>query len=126
MAKKTKMKKVATPVAKKNAAVVSGKPSPAAKKSRSAAKPPARTQKLAAARKAAPALKGHKTAAPPKDVAHRTRSAWLAACWLNYRNLYLASAHGRGWAQKYLKSVTPTQVKFSSFPAAEAPQGVAR
>ena len=61
-----------------------------------------------------------------KDVAHRTRSAWLAACWLNYRNLYLASAHDRAWVEKYLKAVTPTQVKFSSFPAAATPQGVGR
>ncbi|MCX7143133.1 MAG: hypothetical protein NT123_19150 [Proteobacteria bacterium] len=57
-----------------------------------------------------------------KDVAHRTRSAWLAACWLNYRNLYLASAHDRAWAEKYLKAVTPTQLTFSSFPVAAAAQ----
>lgn len=58
-----------------------------------------------------------------KDVAHRTRSAWLAACWLNYRNLYLADIHDRAWVQKYLKAVTPTKVEFSDFPPASLPVG---
>jgi len=59
-----------------------------------------------------------------KDVAHRTRSAWLAACWLNYRNLYLSNVHDRAWLEKYLKTVTPTQIRFSGFPAAAMPKGV--
>ena len=48
-----------------------------------------------------------------KDVAHRTKSAWLAACWVNYRNLYLSQTQGNPWCEKYLRSVTPTEVWFS-------------
>ncbi len=48
-----------------------------------------------------------------KDVAHRTKSAWLAACWVNYRNLYLTQLHGKAWAQRYLRAVTPTDVRFA-------------
>jgi hypothetical protein len=59
-----------------------------------------------------------------KDVAHRTRSVWLASCWLNYRNLYLANLHDRAWLQKYLKAVTPEKVKFSNFPAVTTPKVV--
>ncbi len=47
-----------------------------------------------------------------KDVAVRTKSAWLAACWVNYRALYLSQHHGREWCQKYLRAITPTQIKF--------------
>jgi len=48
-----------------------------------------------------------------KDVAHRTKSAWLAVCWANYRNLYLTQVSGKEWSKKYLRSLTPTEVKFS-------------
>lgn len=48
-----------------------------------------------------------------KDVAHRTNSPWLAACWVNYRNLYLTQLHGKAWAQRYLRAVTPSDVKFA-------------
>ena len=48
-----------------------------------------------------------------KDVAHRTKSAWLAVCWANYRNLYLTQVSGKEWAKKYLPVITPTEVKFS-------------
>ncbi len=48
-----------------------------------------------------------------KDVAHRTKSAWLAACWVNYRNLYFSQTSGKAWCDKYLKAVTPTEVHFS-------------
>lgn len=48
-----------------------------------------------------------------KDVAHRTHSPWLAACWVNYRNLYLTQLHGKAWAQRYLRAVTPTDVRFA-------------
>lgn len=48
-----------------------------------------------------------------KDVAHRTKSPWLAACWVNYRNLYLTQLHGKAWAQRYLRAVTPTDVRFA-------------
>ncbi len=72
-------------------------------------------------------LKAHKLALPEreremnvhlkllrdmKDVAHRTKSPWMAACWVNYRNLYLSQVNGRAWCQKYLRAVTPTEIKF--------------
>ncbi len=47
-----------------------------------------------------------------KDVAHRTQSAWLAACWVNYRNLYLGQTQSKPWIQKYLRTITPTEIKF--------------
>ena len=48
-----------------------------------------------------------------KDVAHRTKSNWLAVCWVNYRNLYLHHTFGQEWCAKYLRSVTPGEVKFA-------------
>jgi hypothetical protein len=48
-----------------------------------------------------------------KDVAHRTKSAWLAACWVNYRNLYLMQVNGKEWCDKYLRNITPTEITFS-------------
>lgn len=48
-----------------------------------------------------------------KDVAHRTRSAWLYSCWLNYRNLYLLQTAGRDWCANYLKLVSPAEVRFA-------------
>lgn len=47
-----------------------------------------------------------------KDVAHRTQSAWLAACWVNYRNLYLGQTQSKPWVQQHLRSITPTEIKF--------------
>ncbi|MCA3255049.1 MAG: hypothetical protein INF91_05485 [Alphaproteobacteria bacterium] len=47
-----------------------------------------------------------------RDVAHSTKSPWLAACWVNYRSLYFLQTHGREWCQKYLAAVTPTKVAF--------------
>jgi len=47
-----------------------------------------------------------------KDVAHKTNSPWLAACWVNYRNLYLSQTNGSEWCKKYLRNITPTEVKF--------------
>lgn len=47
-----------------------------------------------------------------KDVAHRTQSAWLAACWVNYRNLYLSQTNTKDWCEKYLRVITPTEVRF--------------
>lgn len=47
-----------------------------------------------------------------KDVAHRTQSAWLAACWVNYRNLYLSQTNNKAWCEKYLRLITPTEVRF--------------
>ncbi|SDD54118.1 hypothetical protein SAMN05444678_11568 [Sphingomonas sp. YR710] len=72
-------------------------------------------------------LKGHRIVLPTKeqelnihlrllrdmkDVAIRTKSPWLAACWVNYRSLYFSQHHGREWCQKYLRAITPTQIKF--------------
>jgi len=72
-------------------------------------------------------LKGYKIALPErerelnvhlkllremKDVAHRTQSAWLAACWVNYRNLYLSQTNTKAWCDKYLRAITPTEVRF--------------
>ncbi len=48
-----------------------------------------------------------------KDVAHRTKSAWLAACWVNYRNLYLTQVRGKEWCTKHLRAITPTDIRFS-------------
>ena len=50
-----------------------------------------------------------------KDVAHRTKSAWMAVCWANYRNLYLTQVSGKEWSKKYLRALTPTEVNFSWF-----------
>ncbi len=47
-----------------------------------------------------------------KDVAHRTKSAWLAACWVNYRNLYFSQTNGKEWCEKHLRAITPTEVLF--------------
>jgi hypothetical protein len=47
-----------------------------------------------------------------KDVAHKTKSPWLAACWLNYRNLYMTQTNTKEWCDKYLRKITPTEVKF--------------
>jgi hypothetical protein len=72
-------------------------------------------------------LKGYKIALPErerelnvhlkllremKDVAHKTQSAWLAACWVNYRNLYMSQTNGKAWCEKYLRAITPTEVRF--------------
>ena len=48
-----------------------------------------------------------------KDVAHRTKSAWLGVCWVNYRNLYLTQINGQEWAKNNLRAITPTDMKFS-------------
>ena len=47
-----------------------------------------------------------------KDVAHRTNSPWLAACWVNYRNLYLTQTKGAQWCKTYLRQVTPEKITF--------------
>ncbi len=73
-------------------------------------------------------LKGHKIALPErerelnvhlkllremKDVAIRTKSVWLAACWVNYRNLYLTQTNSKEWCKKYLPLITPTEIQFA-------------
>ena len=47
-----------------------------------------------------------------KDVAHRTNSPWLAACWVNYRNLYLTQTKGASWCKNYLRLITPERIIF--------------
>lgn len=48
-----------------------------------------------------------------KDVAHRTNSQWLHACWANYRNLYLLQTAGREWWQRHHQLLTaPAEVEF--------------
>lgn len=47
-----------------------------------------------------------------KDVAHRTKSAWLYSCWIHYRNLYLLQVAGRDWCQRNLPGITPARVVF--------------
>lgn len=49
-----------------------------------------------------------------KDVACRTKSKWMAACWINYRNLYLSTANGEAWAKKHIKQITPVEIRFAS------------
>lgn len=73
-------------------------------------------------------LKAHKIALPErerelnvhlkllremKDVSHRTKSAWLAACWVNYRNLYLTQTKGKAWCEKHLRAITPGEIRFA-------------
>lgn len=45
-----------------------------------------------------------------KDMACSTRSPWLAACWINYRNLYISQMHGAEWCQTYLRAITPATI----------------
>jgi hypothetical protein len=47
-----------------------------------------------------------------RNVACRTKSVWMASCWVNYRNLYLTNAYGAPWAKRYLRSITPQTVLF--------------
>lgn len=47
-----------------------------------------------------------------KDVAHRTSSRWMYACWLNYRNLYLLQTAGPDWCKRYLPQISSTELNF--------------
>lgn len=47
-----------------------------------------------------------------RDVAHHTKSKWLASCWLHYRNTYLLNVAGRDWCQRNLPLMTPTDIRF--------------
>ncbi len=47
-----------------------------------------------------------------RSFACRTKSAWMASCWANYRNLYLTNAYGTPWANRYIKSITPASIVF--------------
>lgn len=78
-------------------------------------------------RSAGTGLKTHKIALPAvekrlnthlqrlremKDVAHRTQSRWLYACWLNYRNLYLLQTAGADWCKRFLPLISTTELEF--------------
>jgi hypothetical protein len=47
-----------------------------------------------------------------KDVAHHTKSKWLASCWLSYRNTYLLNVAGRDWCERNLPLMTPAEIHF--------------
>ncbi len=49
-----------------------------------------------------------------KDVSINTKSLWMASCWVNYRNLYMSNAYGADWCKKHLKSITPTEFKYTN------------
>lgn len=48
-----------------------------------------------------------------KDTAIATKSLWLAACWVNYRNLYFTQMMGKDWAKENLPRITPKDILFS-------------
>lgn len=48
-----------------------------------------------------------------KDAAWAAKSPWLAACWTNYRSLYLKQHHGKAWCAKYLRAITPADIRFA-------------
>jgi len=47
-----------------------------------------------------------------KDVAHRTKSAWMYSCWLHYRNLYLLQVAGKKWCETHLAAISKPEVHF--------------
>lgn len=47
-----------------------------------------------------------------RDMACQTKSAWLAACWVNYRNLYLSQTESKEWIKQHLRAITPAEVRF--------------
>jgi hypothetical protein len=47
-----------------------------------------------------------------KDIAHQTNSTWLAACWVNYRNLYFSQTNGPEWCSEHLRRITPLSIHF--------------
>jgi hypothetical protein len=48
-----------------------------------------------------------------KDMAHKTKSHWLASCWMNYRNLYLSQVQTKDWCAKYLPTLSPAAIMFA-------------
>lgn len=56
-----------------------------------------------------------------KDTACQTRSAWLANCWLNYRNLYLMASQTQDWLDQYLPVLNTPALSFGP-PAIPTPQ----
>ena len=53
-----------------------------------------------------------------KDLALAQNSYWEAACWANYRTLYLMQAHNRDWLQQRLNIITPPVLRFA-YPVAQ-------
>ena len=49
-----------------------------------------------------------------KDVSIKSKSLWMATCWVNYRNLYMSNSYGADWCRKYLKNITPTEFKYAN------------
>lgn len=47
-----------------------------------------------------------------KQVAHSGQSAWLADCWLSYRDLYLNQSRGTAWCEQHLPAITPSSLQF--------------
>jgi hypothetical protein len=47
-----------------------------------------------------------------KDTAIATQSKWLAACWVNYRNLYFTQLMGKDWVRENLSRITPKDILF--------------
>jgi hypothetical protein len=47
-----------------------------------------------------------------KDMAYKTKSEWLATCWINYRNLYLAQVANKDWLKLNLRKISPRKVLF--------------
>lgn len=52
-----------------------------------------------------------------KDQAVVQKSAWLTACWANYRALYLAQAMGKEWVAQHLPAIQPQAQYFGESPA---------
>ena len=48
-----------------------------------------------------------------KNLAHSSKSAWLGALWVNYRNLYFIQTNGKDWCAKNLRRITPLEIKFN-------------
>lgn len=42
-----------------------------------------------------------------REASVRSNAPWLAAAWLNYRNLYLLGANGRAWCDQNLSVISP-------------------
>lgn len=47
-----------------------------------------------------------------RAMAIKSKSKWLASCWINYRNLYLSRTKGNEWCKEFLPKITPNQIIF--------------
>lgn len=48
-----------------------------------------------------------------KERAIDERSTWHAACWINYRALYLLEVYKQTWCERYLQRITPDTLTFA-------------